>query len=287
MMIAKKLSLASVLVLILAAGMRLAGDQRQTIYSLGVDLEREAERLARASFDRFRGRDDTITDEEQAVLFKSEAFLAACRLFLRLTEERSDYFGSGYLRTNLYNAFLNVGRSFRELEESMRAGRGGSRGASDCRRLLAAMDAEFSRWPSPDNLAYLHERYVKAERDAVYLIEQERPGRFVRHAFRDLESLYRYNYDRKRGKDPWAYLVQVAPATLAKMPEGEMIDLTFDGRLVIEQGNRPNRGVYRIENGKKRVLSSPQVLQRLGGWSRVFEVPAEVIDKYPEGEPIN
>jgi len=286
-MITQRTILASALVLSFTAGLRLAGDQRQTIYSLGVDLEREAESLARASFDRFRGRDDTISDEEQAVLFKSEAFLAACRLFLKLTEERSDYFRSGYLRTNLYNAFLNVSRSFRELEESMRAGRGGSRGASDCRRLLAAMDAEFSRWPSPDNLAYLHEQYVKAERDAVYLIEQERPGRFVRHAFKDLESLYRYNYDRKRGKDPWAYLVQVAPATLAKMPEGKVIDLTFDGQLVIEQGNRPNRGVYRIENGKKRVLSSPQVLQRLGGWSRVFEVPAEVIDKYPEGEPIS
>jgi hypothetical protein len=252
-----------------------------------VELEREAESLALASFERYRGRDDTISDEEQAVLFKSEAFLASCRLFLRLNEERSDYFGSGYLRTNLYNAFLNVSRSFGDLEESMRAGRGGSRGASDCRRLLAAMDAEFSRWPSPDNLAYLHERYVKAGRDTVYLIERVGPGRFVRRAFRDMESLYRYNYDRNRGKDPWAYLVQVAPATLNKMPEGDMIDLTFDGQLIIEQGNRPNRGVYRIENGRKRGLTSPQVLQRFGGWSRVLEVPAEVIQKYAEGEPIN
>jgi hypothetical protein len=33
-------------------------------------------------------------------------------------------------------------------------------------------------------------------------------------------------------------------------------------------------------------VTSPQVLQRLGGWSRVFEVPVEVVEKYPEGEPI-
>jgi hypothetical protein len=286
-MIAKNFLIAAALLLSLAAGSGLAADQRQAIYSLGVELEQEAESLARASFDRFSGRDGTISDDEQAVLFQSEAFLASCRLFLRLTEERSDYFRSGYLRTNLYNAFLNVSRSFREFEEAMRAGRGGSRSTSDCRRLLSAMDAEFSRWPSADNLAYLHERYVKAGRDTVYLIEREGPGRFVRRPFRDLESLYRYNYDRKRGKDPWKYLVQVAPATLNKMPEGETIDLTFDGLLIIEEGDRPNRGVYRIEGGKKRGLASPQVLQRFGGWSKVFEVPAEVILKYAEGEPIN
>lgn len=286
-MIAQKSFIAAALILSCAAELCLAADQRQKIYSLGVELEREAESLADESYSRFRGRDDTISDEEQAVLFKSEAFLAACRLFLKLTEERSDYFGSGYLRTNLYNAFLNVSRSFRELEESLRSGRGGSGGVSDCRHLLTAMEAEFSRWPSPDNLAYLHERYVKAGRDTVYLIEREGPGRFVRRPFRDLESLYRYNYDRKRGKDPWAYLVQVEPDTLRRMPEADMIDLTFEGQLVIEQGNRPNRPVYRIENGRKRGLTSPQVVQRFGGWSRVFEVPAEVIEKYPEGEPIN
>ncbi|OGD18471.1 MAG: hypothetical protein A2W03_04945 [Candidatus Aminicenantes bacterium RBG_16_63_16] len=215
-MIAKKLFIASAVALSLAAGLFPAADQRQAIFSLGVELDREAESLARESFDHFSGRDATISDEEQAVLFRSEAFLSACRLFVRLTEERSDYFRSGYLRTNLCNAFLNV-----------------------------------------------------------------------RRAFRDLESLYRYNYDRKRGKDPCAYLVQVAPATLNKMPEGDMVDLSFDGRLIIELGNRPNRGVYLIENGKKRGLTSPQVLQRLGGWSKVFEVPVEIIEKYPEGEPIN
>jgi hypothetical protein len=275
----------AVLLFVFAA--KLAADQRQTIYSLGLELEREADSLARSSFDHFRGRDNAISDEEQAVLFKSEAFLSACHLFLRMTEERAGYFQSGYLKTNLFNAYLNLSRSFRELEESMRGGRGISWGASNCRRLLSAMEGEFSRWPSAENLAYLHQRYVKGMRDTVYLIEREGPANFVRRPFRDLESFYRYNYDMKRGKDPWAYLVQVSPQTLAKMPEREMIDLTFEGRLVIEMGNRPNRGVYRIERGRKRGLTSPQVLQRLGGWGRVFEVPAEVIAKYPEGEPIN
>jgi hypothetical protein len=286
-MTTKRLVVVSSVILCFASAWTLAADQRQSIYTLGLDLEREAESLARTSFDHFRGRDNAISDDEQAVLFKSEAFLASCRLFLKLTEERSDYFQSGHLRTNLYNAFLNLSRSFQEVQESMRRGPGISWGASDCRRLLAAMDAEFSRWPSAENLAYLHQRYVKAGRDTVYLIERNGPVNFVRRAFRDLESLYRYNYDMKRGKDPWAYLVQVSPATLSKMSEGEMIDLTFEGRLVMEQGNRPNRSVYRIENGRKRGLTSPQVLQRFGGWARVFEVPAEVIAKYPDGEPIN
>jgi hypothetical protein len=29
------------------------------------------------------------------------------------------------------------------------------------------------------------------------------------------------------------------------------------------------------------------VLERFGGWARVLEVPAEVIQKYPDGAPIN
>jgi len=66
-----------------------------------------------------------------------------------------------------------------------------------------------------------------------------------------------------------------------------MIELNFEGCLVMELGSGPNRPVYLIEKGKKRPLASPQVLQRLGGWSRVMEIPAEVLRSYPEGEPIN
>lgn len=262
------------------------GDRRQTISALGLELERQASVLAQESFDHFRGWNNTISDEEQAVLFDSEAFLSSCRLFLKLAEERSDYYSAGFLRTNLYNAFLFLARSFRDLEGSMKKAGVLPYALSDCRRLLNRIEAEFAGWASPDNLAYLDQKYVKTRTAAVYLIERKGTGLFIRHAFKNLESLYRYNYDRNGGKDPWKLLVEVAEATLDKMEEGEVIDLTFEGRLVIEQGSRPNRSVYLIEAGKKRGVTSPRVLQRLGGWSKVYEVPAEVIAAYPDGEPI-
>jgi len=65
-----------------------------------------------------------------------------------------------------------------------------------------------------------------------------------------------------------------------------MINLTFEGNLIIEQSTPPNRSVYLIQNGKKRGITSPQMLQRFGGRDRVFEVPAEVIQSYPDGEPV-
>lgn len=264
-----------------------ADDRRPSISTLAIELERQAVYIAQSSFSHFKGWNNTISDAEQAVLFKSEAFLAYTRLFLRLTEEKSDYYSVGFLRTNLYNAFLYLTDSFQDLEASMRAAGVLPYALSDCRNILNGMDAEFSRWPAADNLAYLHTRYVKAAHDAVYMIERVGPGQFVRHAFKDLESLYRYNYDLKRGKDPWKFLVEVSSDTLAKMEEGEMIDLTFEGRLIIEMSNRPNRGVYLIEDGKKRGLTSPRVLERFGGWGKVLEVPAEVIQRYPDGDPIN
>jgi hypothetical protein len=262
-------------------------DRRQSIYNLGVELERQASYIAQSSFDHFKGWNNTITDREQAVLFKSEAFLAYCRLFLRLTEERSDYYSADYLRTNLFNAFLYLTQAFKDLEESMRSAGIMPYAFSDCRGILSSMEAEFTKWPAADNLAYLHQRYVKAADDAVYLIEREEPGVYIRRPFHDLGSLFRYNYEMKRGKDPWKYLTEVSADTLNKMAEGETIALTLEGWLIIEQGNRPNRGVYLIENGKKRGLTSPRVLERFGGWGKVFEVPAEVIAQYPDGEPIN
>jgi hypothetical protein len=261
-------------------------DTRQSVHSLGLELQRQAALIAQSSFEHFKGWNNTISDEEQAVLFKSESFLASCRLFLRLAEEQSDYYSSGFLRTNLYNAFIYLTRSFQDLEDSMKRAGVIPYSVSDCRRLLNRMDEAFSKWASPDNLAYLHERYVKAADATVYMIERKGPGLYVRHAFRDLESLYRYNYDLRRGKNPWKYLVETSADTLEKMEEGAMIDLTFEGCLIIEQSNRPGRGVYLIENGKKRGLTSPKVPERFGGWSKVFEVPAEIIANYPDGEPI-
>jgi hypothetical protein len=264
-----------------------AADQRQSIYRLAVELERQASDIAQSSFSHFRGRNNVITDAEQAVLFKSEAFQASSRLFLRLTDDKSDFYSAGFLRTNLFNAFLYLTSAFQGLEETMRGAGVRPYALSDCKTVLDNMEGEFSRWPAADNLAYLHTRYVKGARDTVYLIERVGPGQFVRRAFKNLESLYRYNYDLNRGKDPWKYLVEVSWATLNKMEQGEMIDLTFEGRLIIEMSNRPNRGVYLIENGKKRGLTSPRVLDRFGGWGKVLEVPAEVIQRYSDGEPIN
>ena len=80
--------------------------------------------------------------------------------------------------------------------------------------------------------------------------------------------------------------MEVPYETLERMEEGPMLNLSFEGELVIELSSRPNRPVYLIEHGKKRGVTSPSVLQRLGGWDRVYEVPREIIDSYPEGEPI-
>ena len=280
------IKLCGIIFLLLLLMTGASGDKREEIYRLGLELERQASYLAQNSYEHFKGWGGAISDQEQAILFKSEAFAASCRLFLKLTEERSDYFQRDFLKTNLYSAFVYLTHSFKELEQEMEKGGVHPYTLSNCEWILERMDYEFSRWPSSDNLAYLHQKYVKARDDSVYMIERRGPGDYVRHAFKNLESIYRYNYDFDRGKDPWAYLVEVSSEVLDKMEEGDMIDLTFEGCLIIERGDRPNRPVYLIENGKKRGLTSPRVLQRYGGWAKVYEVPAEVIRKYPEGEPI-
>jgi hypothetical protein len=262
-------------------------DERGNVYSLGLELEKRAVELSESNLEHFKGWNGEVSDEEQAVLFKSESFLASCRLFLRLTEERSDYFRSSYLRTNLFNAFAHLARSFRDLEDEMKKAGILPYALSDCRKILNGMDNEFAKWPSADNLSYLHQKYVKARDATVYMIERRSAGVYVRHAFKDLGSIFRYNYELNRGKDPWKFLVEVPADTLEKIEPGNMIDLDFEGWLIIEQGTRPNRPVYLIEGGKKRGITSPQVLQRFGGWGRVYEVPVEVIRSYLDGVPVN
>jgi len=263
-----------------------AQDRRGLIYDLGMELERLSASLAQESFDHFKGWNGTISDQEQAVLFKSEAFAASCRLFLRLTEARSGYYRDDFLRTNIYNAFTYLAGSFSDVEEEMRKGGVMPYVLSDCRKILSRMEREFSQWPAADNLAYLDQRYVKARDASVYLIERSGIGNYVRLPFKNLESLWRYNYDRNQGKDPWKYLVEVSYNTLDKMRKGRMIDLTFEGRMVIEPGTRRDRPVYLIEGGKKRGLTRADLVNRYGGWSKVYEVPREVIDSYPDGDPI-
>lgn len=263
------------------------GDPHGRIYDLAVTLAEQAAVIAQESFAHFKGWNGAISDQEQAILFKSESFVASCRLFLKFAEGTSDFYRNDYLRTSLYNAFTYLTASFSELEQEMRRGNVMPYALSDCRKILGGMEREFSGWPSADNLAYLDGRYVKAADASVYLIQRQGIGQFTRRPFKSLESLFRYNFNENRGKDPWKYLVEVSEATLRKMQTGSMIALTFEGQMIIEQGTRPNRPVYKIENGQRRGLTRPEIVTRLGGWGRVFEVPREVIESYPEGEPID
>jgi hypothetical protein len=261
--------------------------QRSQVYDLGVELERQATALAQESFEHFRGWNGTISDQEQGILFKSEAFAASCRLFLKLTESQSDYFQTDNLRTNVFNAFTYLASSFGELEQGMRRGNVMPYALSDCRNILTRMEREFAAWPDADNLAYLDRKYVKAGDATVYLIEKRDIGAYVKRPFKSLESVFRYNYDRNQGKNPWKFLVETSEETLDKMETEAMIDLTFEGQMIIEQSTRTNRGVYLIQGGKKCPLTRPEVVGRLGGWGRVYEVPREVIDGYAEGAPID
>lgn len=268
-------------VFLLTAAATLPGSSRQDIRELGDRLARQAATLSQSSFDRFKGWKGEISDSEQAVLFKSEAFAASCRLFLRLSEENGGFSGSDNLHTNLFNAYMFLVRSFRELEKDFQ-----SSALNDCRETLNELERAFSRWPAQDNLAYLHQKFVQANDRTVYLIERTGIGEYVRRPFSSLESLYRFNYLLNHSKDPWKYRVEIERQTLEEMPAGAPIALTFNGCLVMDMNEYPNRPVFLIENGKKRPLSSPAALTRFGGWKAVFEVPASVIESYSPGEPV-
>jgi len=269
------------LILLLSSSETILPSSRQDIQDLGDKLAQQAADLAQSSFDHFKGWQNEISDREQAVLFKSEAFAASCRLFLRLSEENNGFTGSDNLRTNLFNAFTFLARSFSELEKDFQ-----SYDLNDCRKTMRDLERAFERWPQSDNLAYLHQKFVQARDQTIYLIERRQPGEYLRRPFISLESLFRYNYLQNRSKDPWKYRVQVDGSTLEKMPRGEPIALTFQGCLVMDLIASPNRPVFFIENGMKRPLSSPAALARFGGWKAVFEVPAPVIDAYPLGETV-
>ena len=275
-----------ILVLFFSMASTVNADRDRNIYELAKELVELSTHMAQASYDHYKGWGGEISDQEQAILFKAESFAASCRLFLRLTEERFNYFKTGYLRTNLYNAFVNLTRAYSDLGKESRTGRQIPYSLDDCRRLIERMEYEFSLWPSADNLAYLHQKYIKAADDTVYLIERRGPGDYVRRPFSSLESLFRFNYDQNRGKNPWQHLVEVSYEILGRMEEIEMVDLSFEGYLLIEIGDHPNRPVYLIKDGKKCGITSPRLLQRYGGWSKVYEVPADVINAYPDGEPI-
>jgi hypothetical protein len=145
------------------------GDRRSFVGPLCLDLVRQAEYLSKSSFEYFMGWNGVVSDQEQAILFKSEEFTAACRLFSKLAQNQTDYFRRESLRTNLYSASRYVAASFRQLEEQMRLGgmqgdfnrmrrdgrpfeqrmnRGttGPLGLAECRRILDRIENEFSSW---------------------------------------------------------------------------------------------------------------------------------------------
>jgi len=265
----------------------LMADTRSDIVELAVRLEAQAASLARESFEHFKGWKGEISDREQGILFKSEAFSACCRLFVTLAEERSDYWRSDHLRTNLFNALTYLATTLDDLNREMEKGGVRPFALSDCSKLLERMEREFANWPESDNLADLYLKYVKAADETVYLISRLGNGRYVRRPFKNLESHFRFNYDMKRGKNPWKYLVEVDRRTLEKIDVGAEISLTFEGQLIIEEGKRPNRAVYLIRGSRKCPLANSAVLDRFGGWSKVYELPADVVSAYPDGEEVN
>lgn len=150
----------------------LRGDRRSFVAQLSQELARQAEYLAETSYDYFMGWTGSVTEAEQFILFKSQEFAAACRLFDRLLGDQTGYYGPSALRTNLYGASRYVGASFRELEQKMklagfqddfnRLRRDGRRfdrrtpahgaapnarfGLAECRRIIARIEEEFARW---------------------------------------------------------------------------------------------------------------------------------------------
>lgn len=148
---------------------QMRGDRRSFVGQLSVDLVRQAEYLSQSSFEYFMGWNGIVSDQEQAILFKSEEFTAACRLFSKLAQNQTNYFRLESLRTNLYSASRYVAASFRQLEGQMRLGgmqgdfnrmrrdgrpfeqrmnRGttGPLGLAECRRILGRIEIEFSSW---------------------------------------------------------------------------------------------------------------------------------------------
>jgi hypothetical protein len=269
-----------------AAGVPVGPGGRGSMARLSGELADRADALSRASYDHFKGWNGRISDEEQAVLFKSEEFSAAARLFGRLADESSDFFRPDTLQTNLYNAYLYLAAAFRQLDSDFGAGRIALLGLDDCRRLVDRLDREFRSWPEEASQAALEGKYVKARDATVYLIVRESAGLYTRRPFKSLESLFRYNYDQKRGKNPWDFFVQLSEESLGKMRRGRMIDLNFDGRMVMEQNARKGSPVYLIEGGAKRGLSRVELVSRYGGWGKVYEIPRDILGGYADGEPI-
>ncbi|MEO6997346.1 MAG: hypothetical protein ABI112_04625 [Terracoccus sp.] len=76
----------------------------------------------------------------------------------------------------------------------------------------------------------------------------------------------------------WGNVKVVANGALSSVPT-----MPRTGTILREDGHAE---VWRIEDGTKRWVTSPEVLASLGGWGVVHVVPAGATTSFPEGQPI-
>jgi hypothetical protein len=277
-------------------------DSSDRLVQYVVDLEERADGIAEAISDQLDARYDSQSGAQVEALFGSEKFLASCRVFQRLAERWSDnspqrYSTRSSFRSGLDEAYRYLAREFDDFQTVARRAGIRSYDLTECANLLRRIEREigdrggsggYSDFNSDQN-DYDHRdwegKYVKGPDTTVFLIERQ--GRdLVRRPFKNLESLFKYNFDLDRGGNPWGHVADVPAETLDRMKIGEAIERTFEGQMIIEPGTRENRPVYLIQGGKKRGLSNVNLVLRYGGWKKVREVPKEIIEAYPEGELI-
>ncbi len=271
-------------------------DEPGRLVDLARNLAERAAEIAESMEDQIDNRYGSWSDNKIEALFASENFAAAGRAFHRLAEKAG--YGSRYSeRSGLVRAYRYLIRAYDDLES---AARGGVRiyALSDCASILRRIERELNgggnRTFEGENRVerdQLQENdwdgnYVKGRDATVYLIERRGAGEFVRRPFKNLESLFKYNYDQDRGDNPWGHVAEVPVETLNRMRTGDSIDRSFEGLMVVEPGTLPNRPVFLIQGGKKRGLTKADLVLRYGGWKKVFEIPKEIIAAYPDGEPI-
>jgi len=271
-------------------------DESDQMIDLAENLADRAADIARTMEGQIDDRYGSWSDNQIEVLFAAENFASAGGAFYRLAG-RTRY-GSRYSsRSGLQKAFRYLVRAYDDLES---ASRGGVRvyALSECASLLRRIERELGggwnrTWDDEDtvNRDQLKENdwdgnYAKGRDTTVYLIERRAAGDFIRRPFKNLESLFKYNYDEDRGDNPWGHVAEVPAETLDRMKIGDPVSRSFEGLMVVQPGSLPNRPVYLIQGGKKRGLTKPELVSRYGGWKKVFEIPKEIIDSYPDGEPI-
>lgn len=271
-------------------------DASNRLVDLARNLAERAGEIVGTMEDQIDDRYSSWSDNQIEALFAAENFAAAGRAFHRLAE-RAEY-GSRYsVRSGLDRAYRYLLRAYDDLES---AARGGSRtyALSDCASILRRIERELggglNRTSGGEDQIERNQlqendwdgNYVKGRDATVYLIERRESGDFIRRPFQNLESLFKYNYDQDRGDNPWGHVAEVPAETLDRMRTGDPINRSFEGLMVVEPGKLPNRSVYLIQGGKKRGLTKATLVLRYGGWKKVFEIPKEIIDAYPDGEPI-